>query len=114
MNIDDEVMRLLRLHPAIRQGVEPDYHEVHWKPAHAVPRRPTPSKPTDEALELQVAADLARIDAEFDRESQPWVRRNVIELGAGKVNSIAIEDGDLVLRVTFTSTGTGTINKAPA
>ena len=66
MNLDDEVFRLLRLHPAIRQGVEPDYHEVYWQPQHAVPKYQRARPFHSAAIDLQVAQDLARIDAEID------------------------------------------------
>lgn len=72
-DLDKEAKRLAAAHPWA--GTATETHRTDWQPQHAVPRRPAPYRPTDETIELQVAADLARIDRELDPQAPPaWTR----------------------------------------
>ncbi len=64
MDLDDEAKRLAAAHPWA--GTQPEREAVAWMPQHAVPMPPRRHVLTDQTIELQVAADIARMDRELD------------------------------------------------
>jgi hypothetical protein len=73
MDIDDEAERLAAAHPWAGTGWAQEREAVPWMPQHAVPRHPKQARyvPTPETVELQIAADIARIDQELDPQAPP-------------------------------------------